>query len=123
MSQKKKLAFRDRSVRHAFIYINILKTELGLNFDEIAIQLNIDNYRTRDGEKYTAKRVSRIWDKRKVKYRSEAFNHEMLKVPNSQAKLAYIGELRSAANELNVKLHLNPQIKTNVSERERYSNL
>jgi hypothetical protein len=52
MSPKKKLAYRDRSVRHAFIYINILKTELGLNFEEIAVQLNVDNYRTREGEKY-----------------------------------------------------------------------
>jgi hypothetical protein len=48
-SPRKKLPKRDRSAYHAFIYINILKTEMGMDFPEIAEKLYVYNYRTRDG--------------------------------------------------------------------------
>jgi hypothetical protein len=71
MRPKKKLAKRNRSAYHAFIYINILKTEKGMAFSEIAKQLNADNYRMRDGGKYTTEKISQIWVKGKSKYRME----------------------------------------------------
>jgi len=48
-------------MRHAFIYINLLKADLGLPFNEIVEILNDDNYRTRSGEQYTEKQVLNIY--------------------------------------------------------------
>jgi len=143
MAPSKKLLKRDRSIRHAFIYINILKTDLGLTFDEIAKYLNVDNYRTRDGEKYTALRVAEVWERGKVKYRMEYINykkykpsrdekkakqfilnvpkisdkpkHELLKeYPFHLIEQAYKTGLIEAAKELNIKLQLEPQIDTDI---------
>jgi hypothetical protein len=90
MSPKKKLANRDKSMRHAFIYINILKTDLGLTFDEIAKYLNDDNYRTRDGETYTSARVVEVWNMRKKKYRMEYINHIKYKPSRAEVKAKHL---------------------------------
>lgn len=132
MSSKKKSEIRDRNIRHAFIYINILKTDLGLTFAGIAEQLNTDNYRTRDGRKFTADIVSHVWESGKFKYRMEYFNHKRLKVPRSQlnpnqeilnvlhspVNIIYKRALKEAAEELNVKLLLNPPINPCLTERK-----
>ncbi len=144
MNSKRTSTKRDRSVRHAFIYINILKTDLGLNFDEIAKYLNDDNYRTRDGERYTLARVVEIWNRRKNKYRMEYNNHikykpsrnevkakhiilnvttisekpkhELLKEPPyNLIEKAYKTALNNAADELNFKLQLEPPIDSNIT--------
>jgi hypothetical protein len=83
MSPPKKSLKIDRNGRHAFIYINILKTDLGLTFGEIADQLNEDNYRTRDGGKFTAYKVSQALERGKIKYRIDYSNHRKLVVPRS----------------------------------------
>jgi hypothetical protein len=116
MNPKKKLANRDRSVRHAFIYINKLKTYTGLSFIEISTLLNKDNYRTREGEKYTVERVSEIWNKYKGKYCSQPVYLE-----RPETLLPFINqinkpELNAAVKELNVKLRINPPVPTNLSE-------
>ncbi len=131
-------------MRHAFIYINILRTDLGLKFDEIAKYLNDDNYRTRDGKRYTSARVIEVWNKRKTKYQiayinhikykpsrsevkarqfilkvpkiSEKPKHELLKEPPFQLiENAYKTALNVAAEELNAKLDLEPPIDTNIT--------
>ena len=61
MKSRNKSKKRDRSMRHAFIYINLLKADLGLPFNEIVEILNDDNYRTRSGEQYTEKQVLNIY--------------------------------------------------------------
>jgi hypothetical protein len=75
-------------MRHAFIYINLLKTDLGMPFNEIVKILNNDNYRTREGEQYTEKQVLDIWGKRNTKYRMEFINYRKYKAspPEDKAK-------------------------------------
>lgn len=152
MHSRKKSTKRDRSIRHAFIYINILKTDLGLTFNEIANYLNDDNYRTRDGEKYTESQVVEVWNKRKDKYRMEYINHKKYKPTRSEVKAkhlilkvpkisekpkhillkespfylieqAYKTALNEAAEELNKKYQFETLIDTKVSTRELVNSL
>jgi hypothetical protein len=138
---------RDRSMRHAFLYINILKTDLGLSFKEITKYLNHDNYRTRAGEKYTESQVIEVWNKRKGKFKMEYTNyqkykqspaeikakHVILKVsrisdkpkhkilkesPSIVIEEIYRKALTEAAEELNVRLKLDPAIDTATTVRE-----
>jgi hypothetical protein len=133
-------------MRHAFIYINLLKTDLGLPFNEIVKILNNDNYRTREGEQYTEKQVLDIWNKRNTKYRMEYINYQKYKPSPSEVKAkqlmikgpqisdkpkhevlkeeqfhlieqAYKAALIEAAEELNEKLHLKPPIDANGTVR------
>jgi len=144
MNSKKISTKRDRNTRHAFIYINILKTDLGLSFTEITKYLNNDNYRTRDGDQYTEKQVIEVWNKRNGKFKMEYINHQKYKpsTPEVQAKKiilkvpriidkpkhellkeppyhlieqAYKAALIEAAKELNEVLHLVSPIDTNGS--------
>ena len=151
MKSVSKSPSRDRNERHAFIYINILKTDLGLTFAEISEQLNIDNYRTRDGRIFTEETVSRIWRKGKTKYRLEYNNHDKTKVkrslidikkeifknpsitwcndqeyhdlPFALVKKIYRTLLIETAQELNVKLKLNPTIDTKLPENKLITSL
>jgi hypothetical protein len=124
---------------------------MGLTFPEIAEQLNADNYRTRDGRKYTVDTVSQTWERGKIKYHMEYSNHNRLKVQhaiiglmnemvkgprssanarseldnrcNSFANKIYLNALKEATQELNVKLQLNPYLDTRLSEHKLIESL
>jgi len=144
MSKRRKIPRRDRSIRHAFLYINVLRTDLGITVKEITKYLNDDNYRTRDGLPYTEKQVLEIWDMRNTKFRWEYINYQkykpqpreievkqvLLKVPiipdkpkheilieppGKLIEAAYKQALIEATEELNSKLQLEKPIVLNLS--------
>lgn len=131
-------------MRHAFQYINVLRTDLGYTFKEITKYLDDGNYRTRKGLLYTEKQVRAIWNMRNDRFKKDYINYQwyipkpeeiklkkiLLKIPiipeehkhdvllgslGNLMKDAYKIALNEAAKELKTKLQLEESNSMNVS--------